>query len=257
MVRVWPSSPALPSPAMVGQTTMGIGPALRRAREMRGVTLEEASRDSKLTASHLQALESEDFEPFGGEVFARAALGSYARYLGLDPEKVVGFYAHHADDPQPPPPPAKLGRVERALAAARIRDNQRFLLLAACLLIVVLTVFGLLSRDRVAPDASTIPTSDASVQTDVGSLAVVLVALRPVDVEVSVDGEPVERFRMQLDETRALIGSASVELTVADGTAVLLTVNGDDRGIPGTPGQAWTQTFTVEQEGVAPTGDAG
>jgi cytoskeleton protein RodZ len=240
----------------VEQTTMGIGPALRRARELRGVRLEEASRDSKLSVNHLEALESEDFDPFGGEVFARAALGSYARYLGLDPEKVVGFYAHHADDPGPPPPPAKLGRVERALAAARIRDNQRFLLIAACLMIVVLTVFGLLSRDRVAPDASTIPTSDPAVQPDEGTVEVVLVALRPVSVKSSVDGGPSERFRMQLDETRALIGSNSVEVTVADGTAVRLTVNGDDLGIPGVPGP-WKHRFTFVQEGVAPPGDAG
>ena len=234
---------------------MGIGPALRRAREMRGVTLEEASRDSKLPTEHLRALEDEDFVPFGGEVFARATLGSYARYLGLDPDKVMRFYANHADEPEPPPPPAKLGRVERALAAARIRDNQRFLLIAACFLILVLIVFGLLSRDRVAPDAAAIPTSAAPAPPDEGTIEVVLEALRPVDVAVSVDGQAMDRFVMTTDETRALIGSVSVELTVADGTAVLLSVNGERRGIPGVPGQAWTSIFTLEQEGSAsPTG---
>jgi hypothetical protein len=235
---------------MVERTSMGIGAALRRAREMRGVSIEEASRDSKLPTSHLVALEDEDFVPFGGEVFARASLGSYARYLGLDAEKVVGFYSHHADEPEPPPPPAKLGRVERALAAARIRDNQRFLLVTAFLLIVVLIVFGLLSRDRVAPDPSAIPTSPAPALADEGTIEVVLQALRPVDVAVSVDGQPIERFVMQTDETRALIGSSTVELTVADGTAVRLFVDGEGLGIPGVPGQAWMSTFTAEEGSV-------
>jgi cytoskeleton protein RodZ len=235
---------------MVEQTSMGIGAALRRARELRGMTLEEASRDCRIPTSHVVALEDEDFVPFDGEVFARAALGSYARYLGLDAEKVVGFYSHHAEEPAPPPPPAKLGRVEQTLAAARIRDNQLFLLVAASLLIVVLIVFGLLSRDRVAPDPTAIPTSPAPALADGGTVEVVLEALRPVRVAVSEDGRPIERFVMQTDETRALIGS-TVELTVADGTAVRLTVDGEARGIPGVPGQPWTSTFTVEEGGAA------
>lgn len=240
---------------MVDQTTMGIGPALRRARERRGVSLGEAARDSRLPAGHLEALEDEDFRPFGGEVFARAALGSYARYLGLDSGKVLGFYDHHVDAPEPPPPPARLGRVERALAAARIRDNQRFLLIAASMLIVVLIVFGLLSRDRVAPDAGAISTTTEAALAGEGTIEVVLEALRPVDVAVSVDGQPTERFEMRTGETRALLGTVSVDVTVADGTAVRLHVNGDRRGIPGEPGLPWAETFTTTEEGaVSPTG---
>lgn len=240
---------------MVEQTSLGIGTALRRARELRGVTVEEASRDSKLAARHLQALEDEDFSVFDGEVFARAGLGSYARYLGLDPDKVIGFYVGHADDPEPPQPPARMGRVERALAAARIRDNQLFLLMAASILIVVLIVFGVLSRDRVAPDAAKISTSAASIPLAEGTVEVVVQALRPVTLSASVDGRLEERFSMGTDETRAFTGSVSVHLVVADGTGVRLSVNGQDRGIPGVPGQAWTSTFTVHAEGIAsPTG---
>jgi hypothetical protein len=230
---------------MVGQTSMGIGAALQRAREMRGVSIEDAARDSRLPARQLRALEDEDFAFFDGEVFARAALGSYARFLGLNHEKVVGVYAHHAEEPEPPPPPAKLGRVERALAASRVRDNQRFLLVVACVLVVMLIVFGLLSRERVAPEPADIPTEPATALPAGRSVDVVLVALRPVKVSVTIDGQPVERFRMRTGETRALTGSSSVELTVADGTAVRLTVDGKERGIPGEPGQPWREEFVV------------
>jgi len=234
---------------------MGIGGALRRAREIRGVTVEEAARSSKLPATQLRALEDEDFEPFAGEVFARAALASYARYLGLDPGKVVGVYAHHADEPEPPLPPAKLGRVERALASSRVRDNQRFLLVAASILVVVLIVFGLLSREHAVPEAAAIPTSPAAAIPEGRSIEVVLEALRPVEVTVVIDGQPEESFTLGTDETRVLNGSTSIDLMVADGTAVRLTVDGDDRGIPGEPGIPWRHLFDFEERGSpSPTG---
>src|SRR5262249_28394888 len=124
---------------MAGNTVrpapIGVGPALRRAREIGGTSLEDAARDTKLTVEQLEGLETEDFDLLGEEVYVRAMLRTYAQYLGLRPDKVMSAYAKHADDPEPPPPPAKMGRVEQALAAARIRDNQRFLLIAAAVVL--------------------------------------------------------------------------------------------------------------------------
>jgi cytoskeletal protein RodZ len=125
---------------MAGNTVrahaIGVGPALGRAREIGGTSLEEAARDTKLSVEQLEGLESEDFELLGEEVYVRAMLRTYAQYLGLKPDKVMAAYAKHVDDPGPPRPPAKMGRVEQALAAARIRDNQRFLLIAASVVLV-------------------------------------------------------------------------------------------------------------------------
>ncbi len=48
---------------MAGSVTdprTGVGPALRRARELRGVTLEEAARDTKLRVELLDALLIDD-----------------------------------------------------------------------------------------------------------------------------------------------------------------------------------------------------
>ena len=124
---------------------IGVGSALQKAREHRGLLLEDAARDTKLRTDQLRALEDEDFESLGGEVYARAALRTYAAYLGLSSDKVMTAYLRHADDPEPPPPPRQLGRVERAIAATRIRDNQRFLVIAAAFVVGVLLIFGLLS----------------------------------------------------------------------------------------------------------------
>src|SRR5436190_24044658 len=130
----------------VRPASIGVGPALRRAREIAGITPDEAARDTRLTADQIGALEGEDFELLGEEVYVRAMLRTYAQYLGLRPDKVMTAYAKHADEPGPPPPPAKLGRVEQALAAARIRDNQRFLLIAATVVLVGAVAVGIVAR---------------------------------------------------------------------------------------------------------------
>ena len=118
--------------------TIGVGSALRRAREIRGITIDEAARDTKLRGEQLYALEGEAFDDLGDPVYARAMLRTYAQYLGLKPERVLSVYAKHAEEVEPPPPPGKLGRVERGLAASRIRDNQKFLLIAAAVVLVAL-----------------------------------------------------------------------------------------------------------------------
>src|SRR5205085_4395634 len=59
----------------------GVGTALRAAREEQGLSIEEASRDTKLRSDQLQALEDERFERLLGDVYVRGSLRSYARYL--------------------------------------------------------------------------------------------------------------------------------------------------------------------------------
>lgn len=246
---------------MVGgdTATIGVGAALRRARKIRGATIDEAARDTRLRAEQLRAMEDEAFHLLGDEVRTRAVLGSYARYLGLSAEKVVGSYARHADDLPVPQPPPGLGRVERALAAARIRDNQKFLLAAALAVIATLVVFGLLSDDRAAPEAAPVPTdaAEAAIPAE-RSVELVLRATRPVAVTFVVDGGAPESFEMGTGETRAVTATDSIEVQVADGAAVRAVVGGEAVRIRAGVGEVWDATFMAqiskEGGGGSPTG---
>jgi cytoskeletal protein RodZ len=224
---------------------IGVGSALEKARLIRGLTLEEAARDTKLRVDQLSALEREDFEGLPGDAFVRGALRTYAQYLGLRPEKVLAIYGLHTDDPEPPPPPGKLGRVERAIAATRIRDNQRFLLFGAATLVVLLLVFGLVSRDHAAPPPAVISTTLPTPVPTSTSIAAVLVAQRPVNVTIVVDGVE-ETHAMAEEETLSFTATGELAITVADGGAVQLTVGGVDLGAPGEPGRAWHHTYTAD-----------
>ena len=68
------------------------GENLRREREMRGVSLEEISSATKISLRFLEAIEREDFSKLPGGIFSRSFIRSYARYLGLDEERVVAEF---------------------------------------------------------------------------------------------------------------------------------------------------------------------
>jgi len=67
----------------------GFGEYLRREREMRGVSLEEISAATKISIRFLQAVENEELSKLPGGIFTRSFVRTYARYLGLDEERVL------------------------------------------------------------------------------------------------------------------------------------------------------------------------
>ncbi|MFO8076857.1 MAG: RodZ domain-containing protein [Actinomycetota bacterium] len=67
----------------------GIGDALRAARERAGITLADAAAETRIRQSFLAALEREEFDHLGGDVYVKGFLRSYARFLGLDPDPFV------------------------------------------------------------------------------------------------------------------------------------------------------------------------
>jgi hypothetical protein len=69
-----------------------LGNTLSRARRARGITLEDAERDTHVSRRYLQALETEDFAVFPAPVYARGFLRTYSRYLGLNPEELIRVF---------------------------------------------------------------------------------------------------------------------------------------------------------------------
>jgi cytoskeleton protein RodZ len=235
---------------MAGSVTdpgTGIGSALQRAREVRGSTLDEAARDTRLRVDQLDALEREDFDVLPGEVYVRASLRTYASYLGLDADKVISRYASTVEEVGPLPPPGKLGPVERMIAATRIRDNQRFLLVAAASILVILLAFGLLSRGEAAPPKAEIPADTLSPVPNDPSIRVVVVARSEVGLESVADGAP-DSFTMRPRETITLVAFESLRVTVADAGLVEVSLSGTNV-TEGTPGMPHTYRFALGDGG--------
>ena len=61
-----------------------LGEMLRRARELRGLTLERVARETKIPQRHLEALEHDNLAVIPAGFYQRAELRTYAQAVGLD-----------------------------------------------------------------------------------------------------------------------------------------------------------------------------
>ena len=106
------------------------GDKFRTERERLGLTLDQVSNVTKISARMLKAIEAEHFDQLPGGVFNKGFIRAYAKHLGFNDEESISEYlvalrqaqidrqtaAWHAENPQasalPPskPVPAKPGR---------------------------------------------------------------------------------------------------------------------------------------------------
>ena len=66
-----------------------IGEKLREARESHGVSIEEAAEDLKIRPSQLKNLEEGNIKEFKDIFYVKFFIRDYAKYLGLDGEKIL------------------------------------------------------------------------------------------------------------------------------------------------------------------------
>jgi cytoskeleton protein RodZ len=82
---------------------VGIGAVLREARQEQGRELSEAAAATSMRVVQVEAIEDDRWEQFGGDVYAKGFLRSYAVWLGVDPEPLLEKYRryvqHDAMDP--------------------------------------------------------------------------------------------------------------------------------------------------------------
>jgi cytoskeleton protein RodZ len=228
---------------------IGIGPALRKARLLRGKSIEEASRETRIRAEYLQALEGERFETLLGAVYVRGFLRSYSTYLGLDADKVLSFYNRHFGVPRPTLPEPSPGPVRRPHSAHprlpqafRMHPNWAFLIAAAIAVLGVLGAVGVL-RSRSAPAPATAPSGGSPIPALPPTVTVDLLATAPVQVVVTTDGVVNFQGMLRTDESRSFDASTKIEIQLDPGGVTVVTVNGHRVGKPGPKGGTYARIF--------------
>ena len=230
-----------------GTTTVRVGPALRKVRTQRGLTLDEAARDTRIRREFLEAIEREEFDRLLGDVHVRGCLRTYASYLRLSPDKVVAAYAPDGIEQIPTPVPGS--PREPALDAPRRRDNHRLIGMIAATVLVLAVAFGVLSTRNSAPEPADLDTAATTVPVEAGAtdrtIGVGVVALHDLEVTVEIDAAAPRTYALESGEGRGFEAQETMTIHLSDGGAAEVSVSGAEPEVPGTSGQPWEETYTL------------
>ncbi|MGZ8624655.1 MAG: helix-turn-helix domain-containing protein [Actinomycetota bacterium] len=229
------------------RSSIGLGPALKKVRERRGVSLIEASRDTRIRAEFLQALEDEDFDRLLGDVHVRGCLRSYATYLGVPADRVLEVYGGSvASSPEPTAPPKPTAEAE--LSLPRRRDSARLVIMGASAVLVLAAAFGILSARDPAPEPADLSSAAPPIEQTVlpPGIEVTVLAHEPVEVTITIDDGDPRSYTMEPGEGRSFEADTSLDIRLSSGSTAQVTLAGRDLGFPGKEGKPWHETFTYE-----------
>jgi cytoskeleton protein RodZ len=244
---------------MKQETGTGIGRALRAARQRRGKSLEVASRETRVRIDYLDALENESFEALGSDVYVRGFLRSYAKYLGLNHEKVIGVYERTSGRPGPAPAPVErsptVAHTEALVLTEKKRPNWLLAGAAALIALSAAAAIGLLSPSNSVPEPAEVNEPPA-VPVRPRTVEVGITAHRENEFEVVVDGQT-QSFVLEENEVRSFEAAESITLKAARGGTFELLVDGREvpAGVQSAPFEA-TYRPGSDQEQTSPSSPA-
>jgi cytoskeleton protein RodZ len=143
------------------------GASLKRARESKGLSLDQVAAETRISTRFLNAIENEDFNLLPGGIFNKGFVRAFAEKVGLNPDEMVAEYerligAPHPVDPTPAPAPAP---IPQAAPVHKDRKGRSLYPVALVALIAVIGLFYILTREsgRTAQTETTPPQSQVAV----------------------------------------------------------------------------------------------
>jgi cytoskeleton protein RodZ len=221
------------------------GENLRRERELRGVSLRDMADATKISVRFFEAVEKGRIDQLPGGLFPRAFVRQYAKYLGLDVDKVVAdFMFEHGDRGlEPPPPPRPSFTIPRGLLL--------FLAVAVAGAVLTYKRVGMeresaragktqgptlapviQAGDRVYPPPPSLGAPQSPAPVAAGqSLTISLTAQQSCWVLAQADGQVVINRVLNEGETETLEAQGQIVLSVGNAGGIVFSVN-DRPGIP-------------------------
>ncbi|WP_406468104.1 DUF4115 domain-containing protein [Streptomyces hirsutus] len=113
-----------------------VGRALKQARIAAGLTVDDVTTATRVRIAIVHAIEADNFEPCGGDVYARGHIRTLARAVHLDPAPLITQYdAEHGGRPAPTP-------AAPLFEAERIRPERRGPNWTAAMVAAIVVVIG-------------------------------------------------------------------------------------------------------------------
>jgi cytoskeletal protein RodZ len=140
------------------------GTTFKKARESKGISLEQVAKVTRISTRFLAAIENEEFHLLPGGVFNKGFVRSFAETIGLDPEQAAADYERLVSPREP--------SVDVAAAAppAAPRTERHLYPIAIGILAIAIAIFYILTRDpssRTPEIPNPAPESKPVIQPDV------------------------------------------------------------------------------------------
>jgi cytoskeleton protein RodZ len=252
--------------AIVG--TFRVGAKLRQERVAGGWTLDEVSRETRISTRFLEAIEADDFDSLPGLVFTRNFVKQFALSMNLDPDPLLAELPKQDESTvQLPDPPAQFRspypigwRLHSALSSGMwvllttgavtgawflVRNTKTHSVNAAAPTVVApiatqaIVPNGTTEPPRMPEPAPAPPVSQHPVQ-------VVITAHQPSWVQLTVDGKTSFTGTLQPDESREFGANAQVKLVAGNAGGLTISLNGKTLDTLGPPGQVRIVKLTAE-----------
>ena len=220
------------------------GEILKKKREKLGLNLREVAHTLRIQHENLKALEDGDLEKLPPDVYVRAYIKEYARFLNIDSKAFLDEYAtltmkNEEVSPFPPPLPGKKSALLR-------------ILLSVSLVIVVIAAFFIYTQTYeqktvvpITPASPTVSESPGSVEstselsppkTEPQHMLDVM-ATETTWLRVEADGGETEEILLKPGETKTWTSPTGFNLKVGNAGGVRLVLDKKDMGVPGERGR--------------------
>jgi cytoskeletal protein RodZ len=235
-----------------------IGEEIRAARKGADLTIAEVAGRAKLRVTVLQAIENDDFSLCGGDTYARGHLKVIAGILKIDSTSLLEKFDE------------KFGKFETALLdlsekgkrnlekpSKSTKASWKTLSTIAVAVIALVTVVQISGS---APKNEVVSATPPSVEQPIPATAsvepeakVVITGIKSYSwISVSdAAGNSIFTGEVRKGETKEFTDRQLLRFVIGNAGAVTLSVNGEDRGIPGKIGEVVRLQFAANDAPVA------
>lgn len=221
-----------------------MGEMLRAARDQSGLSLEAVSSATRIPRHNLIALETDNLDVLPAEPFTRGLIRVYARALAVPEEPVLNAYTTALSARR-----LAAGAPDRAL-----RRRQGRLVAGALAVVAVMVAVGLFAVQSgglprpAASGSSTLASTPAGIALRAGSI-LELVAVRPTEIAVVVDGRPVFDGQISAGSSQTWSPQREIAVRAAAPDAIEVRIDSASIGLLGPPGGSYQRTWRVDAGG--------
>ncbi len=245
---------------------LSVGATLKKAREEKGLSLQEVESQIFIIEKHLEYLEADNWDALPGHSYALGYIKIYARLLGLDDTKLVEQWKRSLSQE---PSPSQERRIVKKREEKRRAKKINRLFRKILILLVVLTaffsvLFVILNLDtegdtaeypiveHVSPVPSPTPDDTVAVipatppeeEEEEFAISLLLSAEDLAWLEVASEGNTVFADILVPGKEYTFRSNLPLELSGRDGDQVLVFLNGTDIGTLAEEGQEFSRVFT-------------